>query len=139
ILHRLKAVASGYGSKPDWSAFGGHGASLGDVEVVVRFRWRLVLDVVNPHLIGHVADAHNPVAPRPQMHVCTLPSSQSTQEAPRSHPPKGVGFPDPLSGTLKMNVLTCWLGNLCARGDIVPPGHAPLGANTPTQTISNIR
>jgi len=44
-----------YGSKPDWSAFGGHGASLGDVEVVVRFRGRLVLDVVNPHFIGMAA------------------------------------------------------------------------------------
>ena len=32
-----------------------HGASLGDVEVVVRFPWRLVLDVVNPHLIGMAA------------------------------------------------------------------------------------
>ena len=48
-------MASGYGSKPDWSAFGGHGARLGDVEVVVRFRERLVLDVVNPHLIGMAA------------------------------------------------------------------------------------
>jgi len=94
-------VASGYGSKPDWSAFGGHGA---DVEVVVRFQWRLVLDSVNPHLIGHVPAAHNPVAPRPQMHVCPLQSSQSTPEAPRSHPPKGVGFPDPLSGTLNQLV-----------------------------------
>jgi hypothetical protein len=63
-----------YGSKPDWSAFGGHGPSLGDVEVVARCRGRLVLDVVNPHLVG----------------------------TPRSHPPKGVGFPDPLSGTLKV-------------------------------------
>src|SRR5215469_11264514 len=71
------------------------------LKFVVRFRWRLLLDVVDPYLIGHVAAAHNPVAPRPQMHVCTLPSSQSTPEAPRSHPPKGVGFPDPLSGTLK--------------------------------------
>ena len=44
-----------YGSKPDWSAFGGHGASLGDVEVVVRCRGRLVLDVVNPHLVGMAA------------------------------------------------------------------------------------
>ena len=35
------------------------------------------------------------------MHVCAFPSNQSTPEAPRSHPPKGVGFPDPLSGTLK--------------------------------------
>ena len=42
------------GLKPDWSAFGGHGA-LGDVEVVVRFRGRLVLDVVNPHLVGMAA------------------------------------------------------------------------------------
>ena len=66
-----------HGSKPDWSAFGGHGASLGDVEVVVRFPGRLVLDVVYG------------------CHACTLPS------APRSHPPEGVGFPDPLSGTLK--------------------------------------
>src|SRR5215468_8400515 len=93
MLHRLKAVASGYDSKPDWSAFGGHGASLGHVEVVVWFRWRLVLDVVNPHLIGHVAAAHNPVA---LAHRCY----QSTPGSPRSHPPKGVGFPDPLSGTL---------------------------------------
>jgi hypothetical protein len=44
-----------YGSKPDWSAFGGHGASLGDVEVVVRFPGRLVLDVVNPHLVRMAA------------------------------------------------------------------------------------
>ena len=43
-----KAVASRYGSKLDWSAFGGHGASLAHVEAVVRFRWRLVLDVINP-------------------------------------------------------------------------------------------
>jgi hypothetical protein len=27
--------------------------------------------------------------------------SQSTPEAPRSHPPKGVGFPDPLAGDSK--------------------------------------
>src|SRR6516225_3636950 len=89
MLHRLKAVASGYGSKPDWSTFGGHGASLGDVEVVVRFRWRLVLDVVNPHLIGIAAT------------LVRFHPSQSTPEAPPSHPPKGVGFPDPLVGDSK--------------------------------------
>src|SRR3982074_942590 len=33
-------------------------------------------------------------------HACTLPSTQSTWETPLSQPPKGVGFPDPLSGTL---------------------------------------
>jgi hypothetical protein len=32
--------------------------------------------------------------------ACTLPSNHITLEAPRSQPPKGVGFPDPLSGTL---------------------------------------
>ena len=37
------------------------------------------------------------------LHACTLPSNQSTPETPRSHPPKGVGFPDPLSGTLNPN------------------------------------
>src|SRR6516164_5896513 len=80
ILHRLKAVASGYGSKPDWSAFGGHGANLRDVEVVVRFRWRLVLDVVGPHLVGHVAAGHDPVTPRPQMlaHLRSMPNSLSS-------------------------------------------------------------
>src|ERR1700704_6070639 len=35
--------------------------------------------------------------------VCTLPSSQSTWEALQSQPPKGVGFPDPLSGTLNFH------------------------------------
>jgi hypothetical protein len=107
-------VASGYGSKPDWSAFGGHGASLGHVEVVVWFRWRLVLDVVNPHLIRHVAAAHNPVAPRPQ----TLANLHL--EAPRSHPPKGVGFPDPLSGTLNELIRVC--SDLV--GSLVKPAHS---------------
>ena len=36
-------------------AVSGHGGSLGDVKVVVRFRGRLVLDVVNPHLVGMAA------------------------------------------------------------------------------------
>ena len=64
-------------------------ASLGDVEVDVRFRWRLFRDVVNPHLIGMAAT------------LSTLPSGQSTPETPRSHPPKGAGFPDPLVGDSK--------------------------------------
>ena len=67
----------------------GRQLSLGDVEVVVRFRWRLVLDVVNPHLIGMAAT------------LVHFHPSQSTPEAPRSHPPKGVGFPDPLAGDSK--------------------------------------
>src|SRR5262249_61346482 len=33
--------------------------------------------------------------------ACTLPSIHFIPEPPRSQPPKGVGFPDPLSGTLK--------------------------------------
>src|SRR5262249_7921045 len=83
----------------------------------VRFRWRLALDVVNPHLIDHVAAAHNhnPVTPRPRMHVCTLPSSQYTPEAPRSHPPKGVGFPDPLSGTPPYQTLSELCDTMAAR------------------------
>lgn len=36
-------------------------------------------------------------------HACMLPSTQSIPEAPQSQPPKGVGFTDPLSGTLKCN------------------------------------
>ena len=38
-------MASGYGSKPDWSAFGGHGPSLGDVEVLLRPPDNVVLAV----------------------------------------------------------------------------------------------
>ena len=125
-------MASGYGSKPDWSAFGGHDACSGHDEVVVWSRWRLVLDVVNPHLIGHVADAHNPVAPRPQMHVCTLPSSQSTPEAPRSHPPKGVGFPDPLSGDSKRDL---WpdLSKVVRSGRMLQKGSAPMSLGWPSK------
>src|SRR5216684_1520143 len=122
MLHRLKAVASSYGLKPDWSAFGG--LRLRHVEVIVWFGRRLVLDILRPHLIGNVAAACNPVTSRPQMltpvtlaehskpggtcspkpygcHACTLPSSQSTRKCRNPTPPKGVGFPDPLSGTLK--------------------------------------
>src|SRR5258708_27007570 len=65
MLHRLKAVASSYGLKPDWSAFGG--LRLRHVEVIVWFGWRLVFDVLGPHLIGNVATACNPVTSRPQM------------------------------------------------------------------------
>src|SRR5258708_19587292 len=65
MLHRLKAVASSYGSKPDWSAFGG--LRLRHFEVIVWFGWRLVLDILGPHLIGNVAAACNPVTSRPQM------------------------------------------------------------------------
>src|SRR5258708_14941680 len=36
-------------------------------------------------------------------HGCSLPSTQSTWETPLSKPPKGVGIPEPLSGTLKLN------------------------------------
>ena len=56
-------MASSYGLKPDWSAFGG----LGHLEVVVRVRSRLVLDVLDPYLIGHVSAAGDPVAPAPQV------------------------------------------------------------------------
>jgi hypothetical protein len=38
-----KAVASGYGSKPDRSAFGGHGGNSRDIEVVVGLGRSLVL------------------------------------------------------------------------------------------------
>lgn len=36
-------------------------------------------------------------------HACRLPSNQSTPEPRRSRPPNGVGFTDPLSGTLNMS------------------------------------
>src|SRR5260221_5640425 len=65
MLHRLKAVASSYGLKPDWSAFGG--LRLRDVEVIVWLWWRLVFDILGPHLIGNVATACNPETTRPQM------------------------------------------------------------------------
>src|SRR5260370_41892713 len=42
-------------------------------------------------------------SPKPYgCHACTLPSSQSTRKCRNPTPPKGVGFPDPLSGTLKI-------------------------------------
>ena len=41
----LRRWLPGYGSKPDWSAFGGHGASLGDVEVLLRPPDNVVLAV----------------------------------------------------------------------------------------------
>jgi hypothetical protein len=45
--------------------FGGHGGNSRDIEVVVRLGRSLVLDVVDPYVVRHVAAAHNPVAPRP--------------------------------------------------------------------------
>src|SRR5712675_1310876 len=44
------------------SRIGPPSADSGHVEVVVRFRRGLVLDVFGPDLIGHVAAARNPVA-----------------------------------------------------------------------------
>src|ERR1019366_1352144 len=75
------------------------GIRSGRFEVVVRLRSRLALDVLNSYLVGHVSAAGNPVTPAPAPLVRFHPS-HSTLEAPRSQPPKGVGFPDPLSGTL---------------------------------------
>ena len=35
------------------------------VEVIIWFGWRLVLDILGPHLIGNIATAWNPVTSRP--------------------------------------------------------------------------
>src|SRR6266403_3630399 len=49
------------------SRIGPPSADSGHVEVVIRLRRGLVLDVLGPHLIGLVAAAGNPVASRPQV------------------------------------------------------------------------
>ena len=64
MLHRLKAVASGYGLKPDQSAYGGLANSF-DVEVVILLRWLLVLDIIQPYVVGDLARARYPIAPCP--------------------------------------------------------------------------
>src|SRR5271166_5043903 len=47
-------------------------------------------------------------------HACTLLSTQSNADALRSQPPKGVGFPDPLSGTLKQaHSCATWIQTTC--------------------------
>src|ERR1700756_5652975 len=63
-------------------------ADSGHLEVIVRFWRNLVFDVLHPDLIGYGC------------RVCTLPSSQCRRYCRDPMPPKGVGFPDPLSGTL---------------------------------------
>src|ERR1700756_5085354 len=76
-------------------------------------------------------------------HACTLPSNHFIPEAPRSQPPKGVGFPDPLSGTLN-NLLNEDPGyRLCGEygGPLKAVGEALVDAATsllrgPTYTIT---
>ena len=66
--HRLKAVASAYGLKPDWVGPGGRLASwLDDFEVVVRYLGLLILNIFLPHLVRHVAARRHPIAPTPEM------------------------------------------------------------------------
>ena len=66
--HRLKAVASGYGLKPDWVGPKGRLAnSLDDFEVVVGNLGLLILNILLPHLVRHVAARGNPIAPTPEM------------------------------------------------------------------------
>src|SRR5271166_3777771 len=66
--HRLKAVASGYGLKPDWVGPGGRLANwLDDFEVVVGNLRLLILNIFLPHLVRHVATRGHPIAPSPQM------------------------------------------------------------------------
>ena len=55
--HRLKAVASAYGLKPDWSAQGPTRQLVDDFEVVVRYLGLLILNIFLPHLVRHVAVA----------------------------------------------------------------------------------
>ena len=63
-LHCLKAVASGYGLKPDQSAIRRNSSHT---EVVVRLRCRLVFDVLHPDLVGDIAAARHPVPPSPEV------------------------------------------------------------------------
>jgi hypothetical protein len=96
-------VASDYGSKPDWSAFGGHDASLRDVEVVVRFRWPLVLDVVGPPIIGHVAvlTTQWPLLAVPDRMAATLVRFHPANLHRKRRDPirlKAWGFPIPYRG-----------------------------------------
>src|SRR5271166_4753333 len=66
--HRLKAVASGYGLKPDWVGPKGRLASWpDDFEVVVGNLGLLILNILLPHLVRHVAARGNPIAPTPEM------------------------------------------------------------------------
>ena len=66
--HRLKAVASGYGLKPDWVGPKGRLAnSLDDFEVVVGNLGLLILNILLPHLVRNVAARGNPIAPTPEM------------------------------------------------------------------------
>ena len=66
--HRLKAVASAYGLKPDWVGPGGRLASwLDNFEVVVRYLGLLILNIFLPHLVRHIAARRHPIAPTPEM------------------------------------------------------------------------
>jgi hypothetical protein len=67
MLHRPKAVASITAQSWTSPLFGGRGGNSRDIEAVIGFRRSLVLDVVDPHVVRHVAAAHHPVAPSPQM------------------------------------------------------------------------
>src|SRR5262249_33847359 len=65
--------------------------------------------------------------------ACTLPSIHFIPEPPRSQPPKGVGFPDPLSGTLKF-IEACAAAHSClpAKGGVGDREcqRAPLGRHS---------
>src|SRR5271166_2418506 len=66
--HRLKAVASGYGLKPDWVGPRGRLANgLDDFEVVVGNLRLLILNIFLPHLVRYVAARGDPIAPTPEM------------------------------------------------------------------------
>ena len=51
--HRLKAVASSYGLKPDWWAQRADSPSLHNFEVVVGDLGLLILDILLPHCPSH--------------------------------------------------------------------------------------
>ena len=55
-------------------------ADLGNREVVVRFGWRLVLDVFDPNLISDVSTAGNPVSPGPEV-LAPIPLAQDAEFA----------------------------------------------------------
>lgn len=81
MLHRLKGggfrlrFKAGSVRRP-----ADRGANIRHVEVIVWFVRRLVLDVLNPHLVRHIAARRNPIAPRPRSLIACY---QIRRPAPR--------------------------------------------------------
>ena len=53
-------------------------ADSGDIEVIVRFGRRLVLDSLGPHLVHHIAAVGNPISPRAKV-LTSIALPQNTE------------------------------------------------------------